>query len=110
MRTSHHSSPSLRARRIAALVALSCMAASWPARAGAQPPEQLPDRQLLLVREAMRVVNEVGDDLWNGWNKIPKSISAPLTLPVSFLRVECNEGAAHHPIRREQTPSGDHLP
>lgn len=52
------------------LVAAALVPAA-PARA-AVPTEALAEEQLLLVREASRIVDKFGDELWDGWSRTPK--------------------------------------
>lgn len=59
--------------RAVLIAGLSLTAVSAPLPAGAQSPAQLGEEQLLLVHEAMRVLDEVGDDLWRGWRRASKA-------------------------------------
>lgn len=61
--------------RLGVLLLVAAVLAPAPSRAGAAAvsPGELADEQLLLIREALRVVDEVGDDVWNGWSRAAKA-------------------------------------
>lgn len=53
-------------------LALALAASSLPGPAAAAAPE-LAEPQLLLLQEATRIVRQVGDGLWSGWSRAPRS-------------------------------------
>ena len=57
---------------VTAIALLATSASSVPA-ADAARPRGLGDDQLILLREAMQLVRTVGDDVWAGWARIPKT-------------------------------------
>lgn len=59
--------------RAALIAGLSFAATGTPLPARAQPAPDLREDQLLLVREAMRVLDEVGDGLWSGWRRASRA-------------------------------------
>jgi len=61
------------ATRLMLLSVAACLTLAGGSPAAAQASRPLDDDQLLLVREAMQVVREVGDDLWRGWSREPKA-------------------------------------
>ena len=57
---------------ITAILALVTSVLAVPGASTAQP-KYLDDEQFILLREAMQLINTVGDDVWRGWAQIPKT-------------------------------------
>ncbi len=57
---------------VATIAVLVTSALSVPA-ADAARPRRLGDDQLILLREAMQLIRAVGDDVWPGWARTPKT-------------------------------------
>ncbi len=58
---------------ITAVAVLATSALGVPAASEAALPRGLGEDQLILLREAMQLVRMVGDDVWSGWARIPKT-------------------------------------
>ncbi len=62
-----------RSLSLLALIAILTVAGVIPAAAATGSAQRLPGDQLLLLREALRVVGIVGEQVWPGWGTTPKT-------------------------------------